>query len=138
MKTKSNNEQKKSITQSTIAWLLTVGASYGTITGATHAQQIVMVDRVTFYRWATGKAAAPPAALELLRLHAYGEPPAGRSPAWRGFRFYADRLITEDGRELTPADLKAVFFWRQMAFSNADAATRREFYSELRRIYQRA
>lgn len=138
MKTKSNEVITKSFTQAQIAWLIQVGNHYGTISGSGFIQDLLQIDRVTFYRWATGRAAAPYSALELLRLHAFGEPPGGRSSAWRGFRFYADRLITEDNRELSPADLKAVFFWKQMAFSNLDQAARREIYSELRSIYQRA
>ncbi len=138
MKTKSNRTQNKLITKATIDWYLRVGSHYGTITGHAHAREILHVDRVTFYRWIHGKAAAPYTAMELLRLHAFGEPPAGRSAAWRGFRFYEDKLITEDGRELRPGDLKAVFFWKQMAFNQLDAPARREIYTELRAIYARA
>lgn len=138
MKTKSKNTINKSATQSQIAWLIQVGNHYGTITGTNFVQDLLQVDRVTLYRWTTGRAAAPYSALELLRLHAFGEPPGGRSTAWRGFRFFADKLITPDNRELTPADLMAVFFWKQMAFNQLDTAARREIYQELRSIYQRA
>ena len=138
MKTKSIQTDNKSITQSSIAWLLQVGGLYGTVTGPRMIQDLLHIDRVTYYRWATGRVAAPYAALELLRLHAFGEPPGGRSAAWRGFRFIQDKLITEDGRELSPADLKAVFFWRQMAFSKLDGPARRDLYDELRAIYRQA
>lgn len=138
MKTKSKEVITKSFTQAQIAWLIQVGNHNGTISGSGFVQDLLQIDRVTFYRWATGRAAAPYSALELLRLHAFGEPPGGRSSAWRGFRFYSDRLITEDNRELSPADLKSVFFWKQMAFSKLDQAARREIYQELRSIYQRA
>lgn len=138
MKTKSNKVENKMRTKSQIEWLLQVGHHYGTIRNSQQIQQILGIDRVTFYRWSTGKVAAPFAALELLRLHAYGEPPSGRSPAWRGFRFFDDKLITEDGREFTPADLKAVFFWKQLAFNQLNAHDRREIYTELRAIYRRA
>jgi hypothetical protein len=138
MKTKSNNIENKLSTKATLDWYLRVGYHFCTITGTHQARDILQVDRVTFYRWQTGKAAAPYTALELLRLHAFGEPPGGRSSAWRGFRFFNDKLITDDGRELTPADLKAVFFWKQMAFNQLDAPARREIYSELRAIYAQA
>lgn len=138
MKTKSKNIEKKLATKAAIEWYLRVGFHFGTITGPRKIMDILQIDRVTYYRWSTGKVAAPYTALELLRLHAYGEPPGGRSSAWRGFRFFNDKLITEDGRELSPADLKAVFIWRQMAFSNLDAHGRRDLYSELRQIYRQA
>ena len=138
MKTKSKSIENKLTTKAAIDWYLRVGFHNGTLTGPTHAREILNVDRVTFYRWTTGKSAAPYTALELLRLHAFGEPPGGRTSTWRGFKFMSDRLITEDGRELTPADLKAVFFWKQMAFSKLDQHARQEIYSELRSIYARA
>lgn len=138
MKTKSNNIESRLNTKATIEWYLRVGWHFGTISGPSKIIEILQIDRVTYYRWSTGKAAAPYSALELLRLHAFGEPPGGRSQAWRGFRFCTDRLITEDGREFSPADLKAVFFWKQMAFNSLDAPARREIYSELRAIYAQA
>lgn len=138
MKTKSRNIENKLHTKATIQWYLRIGAHFGTIKSGHHIQEILHIDRVTYHRWSTGKTAAPYSALELLRLHAFGEPPAGRSAAWRGFRFHNDRLITEDGRSLSPADLKAVFFWKQMAFNQLDAHARREIYTELRAIYARA
>ena len=138
MKTKSNNIENKLKTKGAIAWYLRVGYHYGTISGPKKIMEILQIDRVTYYRWSTGKAAAPYSALELLRLHAFGEPPGGRSQAWREFRFLNDRIITDDGREFSPADLKAVFFWKQMAFNNLDAPARREIYSELRAIYAQA
>ena len=138
MKTKSNNLQKKLQTKAAIQWYLQVGWQFGTLTGPSHVREILKIDRVTYHRWSTGRAAAPYTALELLRLHAFGEPPGGRSTAWRGIRFFNDRLITEDGREFTPADIKAAFMWRKMAFNNLDAPARREIYSELRSIYKQA
>lgn len=138
MKTKSKNEQNKSHTKTTIEWYLTVGHFHGTIYGHSEARKILNVNRITYYRWSTGRAAAPWAALELLRLHAYGEPPSGRSKAWRGFRFQNDLLMTEDGRALSPSDLKAVFFWKQMAMQGLSADEKREIYKELKRIYQTA
>ncbi len=128
---------KKLKTKNTLAWYLSVGFRYGTMT-KNDAFLISRVDRITFYRWLKGKAAAPEATLELLRLHAFGEPPCGRSLAWRGFRFQNEKLITEDGRELTPADLKAVFYWKQMAFNKLDTDERREIYKVMKEIYKRA
>jgi hypothetical protein len=138
MKTKSRNNENKIDTKSKIEWYLRVGWHFGTITGPRHVMEILNIDRFTYYRWSTGRSCAPYAALELLRLHAFGEPPGGRSSAWRGIRFFNDRLITDDGREFTPADIKAVFMWRQMAFNNLDAHSRREIYTELKAIYRQA
>jgi hypothetical protein len=144
MKTKSNKDQNKSPlelqkrdTMHTLQWYLEVGFQYGTMT-KTDALRIARVNPATFYRWLTGKATAPAATLELIRLHAFGEPPSGRSAAWRGFRFQNDQILTEDGRTLTPQDLKAVFFWRQIAFDRLDAHARREIYTELKAIYRQA
>ena len=135
MNKKSDNKKLK--TKNTLTWYLTVGHHYGTI-NKNDAFKICRVDRITFYRWLTGKASAPEATLELLRLHAFGEPPSNRSQAWRGFRFQNDKLITEDGRLLSPADLKAVFFWKQLAFDNLDMNGRKELYKELKEIYKQA
>lgn len=144
MKTKSikspnklTAEQLKRQTMHTLNWYLDVGFQYATMT-KTDALRISRVNPATFYRWLHGKAAAPAATLELLRLHAFGEPPGGRSSAWSGFRFQNDRIITEDGRALTTADLKAVFFWRQWVLNAATQSDRREIYAELRSIYQQA
>ena len=131
------SEINKLNTKNTLVWYLNVGFRLGTITRG-DAMQICKVNRITFYRWLNGKAAAPASALELLRLHAFGEPPGGRSLAWRGFRFQNDRLITDDGREFSPADLKAVFYWKKMAFNQLDATARREIYKELKEIYRQA
>ncbi len=135
MKTKSNKDAKNFASMSKIHWYLKVGRHYGTIRGKKQALEIVQVNRMTFHNWITGKVCAPHSALELLRLHAFGEPPSGKSTAWRGFRFCHDRLITEDGRDLSPADMKAVFFWKQMALNNLKIQERREMYQELRKIY---
>ncbi|MFD0930202.1 DUF3653 domain-containing protein [Methylophilus glucosoxydans] len=129
---------KKLQSKNTIEWYLTVGWHFGTITTPYKAREILQVDRVTWYRWITGKAAAPYSALELLRLHAFGEPPCGRSIAWRGFRFQNEKLIAEDGREFSPADLKAVFYWKQMAFDKLDNEGLKEIYQELKQIYRHA
>lgn len=135
MDKKSDNKKEK--TKNTLCWYLSVGLHYGTLTKS-DAIRISRVNRITFYRWLTGRAAAPEATLELIRLHAFGEPPCGRSIAWRGFRFQNEKLITEDGREFSPADLKAVFYWKQMAFNKLDIEGRREIYKELKEIYRHA
>lgn len=132
-----NTSQLKKHTQSSINWFLDAGFQYGTITKS-DAFQIARVDRSTWHRWLKAEAAAPAATLELLRLHAFGEPPAGRSIAWRGFRFQNDSIITPDGRTLSRNDLLAVFFWRQMAFDKMSADDRRVIYDGLRSVYQMA
>lgn len=147
MKTKSNKNtnkfdtnHKKRRTMHTLHWYLDVGFHYGTLTKS-QAINVARVDNSTFNRWYNGKAAAPDATLELLRLHAFGEPPSASSVAWRGFRFQNDALITEDGRMLTPGDLKAVFYWKKMASSYITLLAARErtkIYANLRRIYRQA
>lgn len=145
MKTKSNNntnnfdsDRKKRQTMHTLSWYLDVGYHYGTMS-KTQALHVARVNKCTFNRWLRGKAAAPDATLELLRLHAFGEPPASSSIAWRGFRFQNDALITEDGRTLTPGDLKAVFYWKQIASSymaTIQTRQRAKIYDDLRVIHQ--
>lgn len=134
MKTYSNNLQRKLDTKAKIRWFLQVGYQYGTVTGEQQIIEILKIDRVTLYRWMNGKAAAPYSALELLRLHAFGLPPGKRSSDWSGFRFFNNQLITEDGRELSPGDLKAVFFWKQLALSHMDNEYKKIVYSELRKL----
>lgn len=133
----STTEQLKKHTQSSINWFLDVGWQYATIT-KTDAFHIARVERSTWHRWLNAEAAAPAATLELLRLHAFGEPPAGRSIAWRGFRFQNDTIITPDGRALSTSDLMAVFFWKQIALDKLDTLARRDIYNQLRSIYQTA
>lgn len=105
---------KKDNTKHAIKWLLDVGFHYATLSES-HARQLAGVSKLTFNRYLSGETATPAATLELLRIHAFGEPPGGFSNAWRGFRFQGDHLVTPDGRNLTPGDLMAVFFWKQTA-----------------------
>lgn len=125
-------------TKSTLSWFLDVGHHFGTMSQH-QAQDIARVNRTTFSRWLTGQSSAPAGIMELLRLHAFGEPPSGFSNAWAGFRFHNQKLVTPDERYLTPQDLKAAFFWKQMAFSNErsnnNGHVRPEFYNELHAIY---
>lgn len=104
-------------TKTALEWYLSAGHHYATMSPA-DARAIARVNRTTFERWQKGESSAPPATLELLRLHAFGEPPNGFSKAWAGFRFQRDKLIAEHGDEWTPGDLKAVFYWKRMAFQN--------------------
>lgn len=137
MHKKQSPDQLKKHTANSLQWFFDVGYQYATMTPA-DAFHIARVERTTWHRWLKAESAAPAATLELLRLHAFGEPPAGRSLAWRGFRFQNDQIITPDGRSLTAADLMAVFFWKQLVFGRASADDRREIYSGLRGIYQTA
>mgnify|MGYP001213505440 CR=1 FL=1 len=111
---KQQKERDRFSTQSSIKWFLDVGYHLGTLT-ETHARRLVGVNRTTFDRWLRGESSAPPAALELLRLHAFGEPPGGfGSRAWDGFRFQNGFLSTPYG-DLTPGDLQSFHFYRLTA-----------------------
>lgn len=120
-----------------LKWLLDVGFHYATMTES-HARKLAGVSNLTFNRWLSGETEAPAAALELLRIHAFGEPPGGFGEAWRGFRFQTERLITPDGRYLTPSDLMAVFFWKKMASQYIEQQKRddpaADPYAELREL----
>lgn len=117
MNKKNNLSRSHLATRSSLSWYMDVGHHFATLT-ETQARDIARVNRTTFDRWLRGESSAPPATLELLRLHAYGEPPCGFSKAWAGFRFQHGKLIAEHGDEWTPGDLKAVFYWKKMAFQN--------------------
>lgn len=112
-----NNERTigKKTTKHALKWLLEVGWHNATMTEHA-AREISRVSNQTFDRWLNGETTPPAATLELLRLHAYGEPPNGFSKAWAGFKFQNDLLTTPDGRNLKPGDLMAVFIFRQAAF----------------------
>lgn len=101
------------ITQSSIEWFLHVGYHYGTLTES-KARQLAAVNRTTFDRWSRGESSAPSATLELLRLHAFGEPPLA-SKAWRGFRFQNDFLTIDDAYTYTADDVRALWNWRRLA-----------------------
>lgn len=114
---KNNLTRSRNSTKGALKWFIEVGYQYATMT-ETDARNIARVNRTTFDRWLKGLSSPPAATLELLRLHAYGEPPSGFSKAWAGFRFQNDKIIDESGNEFYPNDLKAVFYWRKMAFNN--------------------
>lgn len=92
-------------------YLLEVGYFYGTLTEA-RARKVCGVHRTTWLRWREGTSRIPHAALELLRLHAFGEPP-GHSNEWSGFRFQNGVLVTPYCDNITPDVLKALWVYRQ-------------------------
>ena len=102
-------------TQSTLEWLLKVGYHYATLQES-QARELARVNRTTWERWRRGESSAPAATLELIRLHAFGEPPAGFSKDWQGFRFQNGKLIYEDNLVFTPGDIKATYYWKKLAF----------------------
>lgn len=109
-------------TASSISWLLDVGGFYGTLT-ETQARALAAVNRTTFTRWLRGQSSAPAATLELLRLHAFGEPPGGfGSKDWRGFRFQNGALHSPYGDIFTPAELRAFWIYRRSGRPYAEIA----------------
>lgn len=73
--------------------------------GKTRAFELCQVHRTTFERWLNGDSQIPAATLELLRLHANGEPPS-MVDEWRGFCFTQGKLWTPDNRfGYTPTDI---------------------------------
>lgn len=131
-------QQQKSDSKHAIKWLLDVGWHYATMSEG-RARQLAGVSKLTFNRYLSGETTPPAATLELLRMHAFGEPPGGFPETWRGFRFQGDKLITPDGRALAPADLMAVFFWKQTASLYINQQRREnpgsDPYKELRELY---
>lgn len=136
----NNYDLSKWNTPEAIDWLLEVGWHYVTLQES-DAMEISRVNRTTWHRWRRGQAKIPAATLELLRIHAFGHTmrndphPQARCRVWDDFRFSHDRLITPDGRELRPEDLKAVFVWKQMALSGRSDADRQDIYNRLRLVY---
>ena len=65
---------------------------------------IAKVHRTTFNRWLSGYAAPPAATMELLRLHATGEPPSVHKE-WQGWCFTQGQLFTPSNRGYMPADI---------------------------------
>lgn len=109
------NNKKRFHTKSALNWYLEAGYFYGTLTES-RARVLAGVNRTTFDRWLRGESAAPAATLELLRLHAFGEPPGGfGSTCWQGFRFANGRIISDYGIEFTPGDLRQAGRWKRLA-----------------------
>lgn len=69
------------------------------------AMELSAVDRTTFKRWLLGETKPPKATMELLRLHAYGEPPSLHSE-WRGWTFTQGKLWTPANRGYTPKEIE--------------------------------
>jgi hypothetical protein len=69
-----------------------------------HAFDIARVNRTTFRRWLSGESRIPPATLELLRLHACGEPPSTHFE-WQGWCFTQGKLFTPSNRGFSPVDI---------------------------------
>jgi transcriptional regulator with XRE-family HTH domain len=71
------------------------------------ARALVGVSRRTWSRWERGEARIPTAAVNLLRLVAAGELPAG-GPAWNGWRFYKGELVSPEGIGFEPGEIRAL------------------------------
>lgn len=73
------------------------------------------VHRSTVARWQSGASVPPGPALALLRYLAAGQVPGA---AWRGWRFAGRRgdvLLSDDGEEFSPADLRGLRWQRQVS-----------------------
>lgn len=66
--------------------------------------ELSKVHRTTFKRWLDGISEPPLATLELLRLHALGEPPS-QHDEWQGWCFTQGRLFTPSNRGHTPSEI---------------------------------
>lgn len=107
-----NVKNSKNGTKFALSWLLQVGHHYGTLTRR-EAIDIAQVNRTTFERWERGLSHAPLATLELLRLHAFGQPP---NHLWEGWRFVRGELINNDyDYALSEFDAKAAIYWQPLA-----------------------
>lgn len=73
------------------------------------AFKIARVHRTTWRRWLDGTSHPPAATVELIRLHALGEP---ADPAFAGFRFVNGKLYDDCGRGYTPEDIRALEWHR--------------------------
>jgi hypothetical protein len=69
------------------------------------AMAICKVDRTTFKRWLLGQTKPPAATMELLRLHAYGEPPSLHGE-WSGWTFTQGKLWTPANRGYSPGEIE--------------------------------
>lgn len=80
----------------------------------TRCFELSKVHRTTFKRWLEGLCAPPPATLELLRLHAKGEPPSMHNE-WHGWCFTQGQLFTPCNRGFKPSDIMMIPMLRGQA-----------------------
>lgn len=73
------------------------------------AFKIANVHRTTWERWLSGESHPHPAIVELIRLHALGEP---IDPAFKGFAFNNGKLYNDHGKALTPGDLRVFHLYQ--------------------------
>jgi hypothetical protein len=116
---KKNIARSHYATKSALSWYLEIGYHLCTLTEA-QARHLSAVNRTTFDRWQRGESSAPTATLQLIRMHALGEPPGGWSNDWDGFRFQNGLLVTPHG-ELSPGDLQTFHFYKRTAHAYMSA-----------------
>lgn len=81
----------------------------------TRCFELSRVNRTTFSRWLNGTSRPPAATLELLRLHALGEPPSTHNE-WRGWCFTQGKLFTPANRGFEPHEIAQIpDFYRDRA-----------------------
>ncbi len=68
------------------------------------AFSLARVHRTTWARWLDGDSEPPAAIMELLRLHATGEPPSV-DHEWQGWCFTQGKLFTPSNRGFEPSDI---------------------------------
>lgn len=69
-----------------------------------HCFRLAKVHQTTFNRWLDGTSNPPAATLELLRLHATGEPPSPHNE-WQGWCFTQGKLFTPSNRGHAPSEI---------------------------------
>lgn len=77
--------------------------------------ELSKVNRTTFYRWLRGDTYPPAAIIDLLRMHAKGEPPSMHSE-WHGWCFTQGKLWTPANRGFEPHEIAQIpDFYRDRA-----------------------
>jgi len=71
------------------------------------AFSLAQVHRTTWQRWLDGLSEPPPATMELMRLHATGEPPSVHHE-WHGWTFTQGKLWTPSNRGFAPVDINEI------------------------------
>jgi hypothetical protein len=90
---------------------------------ASRAFELAQVHRTTWKRWLSGQSNPPAATIELVRLHALGEPPV---KGWEEFRFVNGKLFDPNGYGWTPEDIRGLWFTKQQASRYMDELRRNE------------
>ncbi len=77
------------------------------VVGLQETINVCRVHRTTVGRWIKGQVKPPASALVTLRLLAWGKHPR-EDRAWEGWIFRRGKLVSPDGDEFEPGDVKAL------------------------------